>query len=92
MNKTIAGAAALVLLSLSSTVFAADPPTMEERCKAIAEQHGMAAAEIDAWVQKCMDHTRSMMQQHKQGEPKKSDGMQDPQGKGHKDQSGADKQ
>lgn len=92
MNKTIAGATALLLLSLSSTLFAADPPTMEERCKAIAEQHGMPAAEIDAWVQKCMDHTRSMTQQHKQGEPKKSDGMHDPQGKDHKDQSGADKQ
>jgi len=92
MNKTIAGAAALVLLSLSSTVFAADPPTMEERCKAIAEQHGMAAAEIDAWVQKCMDHTRSMTQQHKQSDAKKSEGIQDPQGQDHKGQSGADKQ
>lgn len=70
MNKirVLSAAAALVVACASSPLFAAEKPTLEERCRAIAQQHGMQPQEIDAWVEKCMDHTKAMMERHKNDE------------------------
>src|SRR3569832_549979 len=70
MKKYALGAAALILSCISWSVAAADKPTLEERCRAIAKQHGMPAEEVDAWVEKCLDHTKAMMARHPQGEQK----------------------
>src|SRR3569832_2915415 len=70
MKKYALGAAALILSCISWSVAAADKPTLEERCRAIAKQHGMPAEEVDAWVEKCLDRTKAMMARHPQGEQK----------------------
>lgn len=59
MKKWILGAAALTCSCMTWWVAAAEP-SMEERCKAIAVQHGLPPAEIDAWVKKCLEHTRTI--------------------------------
>lgn len=60
MKKMTLGVA--MLLSCGAwPLFAADPPSLEERCRSIAQQHGLPAEEIDAWVEKCLDHTKAMM-------------------------------
>ena len=60
MKKMILGVA-MLLSCVVWPVFAADPPILEERCRSIAQQHGLAAEEINAWVEKCLDHTKAMM-------------------------------
>lgn len=67
MNKLALGAAALFLSCVSWSVMADDKKlTLEERCRSIAQQHGLPADQIDAWVEKCLDHTKAMMSRHRQ--------------------------
>lgn len=66
--KKITLGVALILSCGAWPLFAADPPTLEERCHSIAQQHGLPAEEIDSWVERCLDHTKAMMSRHRQNE------------------------
>ena len=68
MKNLVLGAAVVVLTCGSLAASAAEKPTLEERCRAIAEQHGMQPQEIAPWVERCMDHTKAMMHRHKDDE------------------------
>jgi hypothetical protein len=64
--KNIALGAALVLTVMSWSAMAEErdamhgKPTIEEQCKAMAEQHGMKGDKVDAWVQKCLEMAEKM--------------------------------
>jgi hypothetical protein len=57
---------ALSLATVSWTVLAEDQSpeqdkaTMEDKCKAMGEQHGMKDEKMDAWMKKCMDIVTKM--------------------------------
>lgn len=63
MKKTALGAAALAVFCLSGSAFAAEEPSLEDRCRAIAQQHQVAADQIEAWVTRCVNHAKPQAQQ-----------------------------
>jgi hypothetical protein len=65
MNNIALGAAlVLTVLSWSAVADERDSmhgkATMEEQCKAMAQQHGMQGDKLDAWVDKCLEIAAKM--------------------------------
>ena len=78
-NIALGAALALSLATLSWSVIAEEQPpaqdkaTMEDKCRAMGEQHGMKGEKMDAWMKKCMDIVAKMK------EDMNSDGGEDAQ-------------
>ena len=64
--KNIVLGVALVLAVMSWSAIAEEQGSMpgkapsKDECKAMAEQHGMKADQVDAWVEKCMEMSNRM--------------------------------
>jgi hypothetical protein len=62
---------ALSLTTVSWTVLAEeqspeqDKATMEDKCRAMGEQHGMKDEKMDAWMKKCIDIVTKMRENKK---------------------------
>ena len=73
-NIALGAALALSLATLSWSVIAEEQPpaqdkaTMEDKCRAMGEQHGMKGEKMDAWMKRCMDIVEKMKKDmHSQG-------------------------
>ena len=60
MKKIAVSAVALSLSLLSWSALAEEGPSLKEQCEAMGTQHGMSGEKMDAWMERCMDHTKNM--------------------------------
>lgn len=61
--KNIALGTALVLSFISWSAYAEEGNSMgsmEDKCKAVGEQHGISGDKMDAWMKKCMEMSEKM--------------------------------
>ena len=72
--KIIAMGTALAFTVLSWSAMAEeqktmqDKPSIEDQCRAMAEQHGMKGDKVDAWVKKCLEMAEQMHHNREMGD------------------------
>lgn len=84
--KTIAMSAILALSVVSWSAVAhdaADQKKMEEKCRAMGQQHGMKEDKMDAWMKKCMEISEQMEDDMNSNDSSGTDDMEDPQDGDH---------